>query len=362
MVRVATQLVKHSHPGSLRLIPYTCLRHLRTYAENPAPWQSDPCVQMYGQLLAVRDAQQDAFLVAAETLRLQASLPPDLRASASRTKASVLFQKAAKLFESLTVSLEGPWPVSTFDETLQATTTACEAYAQALAESADPDLCRQVEPHCPEWPAAVLAVQRAHVEVLKLGAELRFRQIRWYSRQAELARVVSEAAHGRRSSDEASRAVDSLQLAGLAPTVQEQDLWQLAANACDQLVAECMPIELVDTSSPSEGADSSSLTVLQSRGQALQAITLKDLAISQALLHDLDAAVVSMLQALNIRVGDPAMLTKNAADQIKAAAQGMLKLCERELHQTAARGAAASNHAKDLASAISSFEAWCRAE
>merc|ERR1740123_1953083 len=198
---------------------------------------------MYGQLLAVRDAQQDAFLVAAETLRLQTNLPRDLRASASRTKASVLFQKAAKLFESLTISLEGPWPVSSFDETLQATTMACEAYAQALAESSDPDLCKQVEPHCPEWPAAVSAVQRAHVEVLKLRAELRFRQIRWYSRQAELARIVSEAAHGRRSNDEASRAVDSLQLAGLAPTVQEQDLWQCAANACEQVVGECMQIE-----------------------------------------------------------------------------------------------------------------------
>jgi len=123
-----------------------------------------------------------------------------------------------------------------------------------------------------------------------------------------------------------------------------------------------MQIELVDTSSQPESADSSSLTVLQSKGQALQAITLKDLAISQALVHDLDAAVVSMLQALNIRVGDMAMLTQNAADQIKAAAQGMLKLCERELHQTAARGAAASKHAQDLASAISSFEAWYRAE
>jgi len=219
---------------------------------------------MYGQLLAVRDAQQDAFLVAAETLRVQTNLPPDLRASASRTKASVLFQKAAKLFESLTISLEGPWPVSTFDETLQATTTACEAYAQALAESADPDLCRLVEPHCPEWPAAVSAVQRAHAEVLKLRAELRFRQIKWYSRQAELARVVSEAAHGRRSSDEASRAVDSLQIAGLAPTVQEQELWQLAANACDQLVAECTQIKLADSSSPSEATDSSSLTNVKS--------------------------------------------------------------------------------------------------
>lgn len=312
--------------------------------------------------MAVRDAQQDAFLVAAETLRLQTNLPPDLRASASRTKASVLFQKAAKLFEGLTVSLEGPWPVSAFDETLQATTAACEAYAQALAESADPELCRLVEPHCPEWPAAVSAVQRAHAEVLKLRVELRFRQIKWYGRQAELARVVSEAAHGRRSSDDASRAVDSMQVAGLAPTVQEQELWQLAADACDRLVAECAQAEPADTGPRSEGAGSSSLAALRSRGQALQAITLKDLAISQALVHDLDAAVASMLLALSVRVGDPAVLSENAAEQIRAAAQGMLALCERELHQTAARGAAASKHATEMASAMSAFDAWYRSE
>jgi len=336
-------------------------RFLATYAENPARWQADPCVQMYGQLLAVRDAQQGAFLVAAETLRAQTNLPRDLRASASRTRASVLFQKAAKMFETLQISLDGPWPRETFEETLKATAAACEAYLEALAESADPQLCKEVEPHCPEWPAAIDAVRSAYTEVLKLRAELRFRQIRWHSQQAEHARVVSEAARRGGTNDEASKAVDALQGAGLLPTTQEQELWQLAADACDRLVEECV---LIEPARSTHVVADSAVTALRSRGQALQALTLKDLAIAHAMAHDLETAVENILKALRVRVGNPSMLTQNAADQIQAAAKGVLELCGRQLHsaETQAVGKAASSRAAEVAEAIAVFDAWRKGE
>lgn len=331
---------------------------MATYAENPGRWQSEPCVQMYGQLLMVRDAQQDAFLMAADTLRTQSNLPRDLRASAGRTRASVLFQKAAKVFDKLEIHVDAPWPQATFDETLGAATSACEAYAEALAESADPKLCEEVLPHCPEWADAITAVRNAYMEVLKLRAELRFRQIRWHSRQAERARVVSEAARRGGAGDEASRAVDALQDAGLLPTTQEQELWQLATDACAKLIEECVQLT-------SPGSDThSDLAAVRSRGQAIHALTLKELAVAQAMSHDLAAAVESIVQALHTRVSDPAQLTENQEEQIRAAAKGMFELCGRELRaaETKADGVAASNRANEVTKAIASFDAWRRAE
>eukprot|EP00932_Pfiesteria_piscicida_P012450 SRR837773.23830.p2 GENE.SRR837773.23830~~SRR837773.23830.p2 ORF type:complete len:127 (-),score=10.81 SRR837773.23830:55-399(-) len=52
---------------------------------------------MYGQLLLVRETQEDAFLVAAETLRGQTHLPRDLRASAGRARAGVFGQEGSEV-------------------------------------------------------------------------------------------------------------------------------------------------------------------------------------------------------------------------------------------------------------------------
>jgi len=313
---------------------------------------------MYGQLLGVRDSQREAFLVAAETLRARADLPRDLRASAGRTRASVLFQQAASLLESLRVGLEAPWPAEAFAEVIDAACRACDAYEAALAESSEPSLCHEVAPHCPEWPAAVEAVGKAAVEVRKLRAELRFREVKWHSRQAERARAVgAAAARPGGAGDSGLRAADELREVGLPPTIEEEEVWALAARAAETLVKECG--EGGETARhDSDGA----LRALRSRGQALQMLCLKDLAVACAMSHKLDEAVEHMLAALRLRVDDPGTLAEGAVEQVQAAAQGLATLCGRELPAASTQQAAhaAASRAAELAQALADFGAWQR--
>jgi len=232
-----------------------------------------------------------------------------------------LFEKAAELFGGLSISIEEPWPARAFDEALGASTTACEAYAEALAESADPDLCREVEPHCPGWSAAVSAAREAHVQVLRMRAELRFRQIRWYSLQAELVRAVSEnARRGLSDSLEAPLATEALEKAGLMGTTKEHQLWTVAADSCSELVCECEGTA-VDMDPTVSG--------VRSRAQALWA--LKDLAAAHAVGQNLEAAVDHVLEALALRAEDSAMLDSAGAEQVRLTAQGVLGLCCQEI-------------------------------
>jgi len=325
-------------------------RCFATYAEHPARWQSDPCVQMYGQLLAVRDAQEEAFLVAAETLRTQVDLPRDLRASASRTRASVLFKKAATSFQALHISLEEPWPEAAFEEALGHAAAAAEAYAQALKETGDPALIKEVEPHVPDWPKVLAHVSAAHTEVLKLRAELRFRQIRWHSRQAEHARVLGERARkGKASADDASIAAEALEKAGLPMTTEEQNLLAVSADACEKLVGECI------RDGDGTGSETS---LLRSRAEAYRALVLKDLAIAHALVHELEAAVGHAVAALDMRVEDSILYTTEAAEQVRAAAEGVFVLCGHELRaaDTQLRGEQASFWAAKIATAMAKFD------
>ena len=57
----------------------------------------------YGQSLAVENApsEEAAFLEAAARLRTRSDLPADLRASAGRAQARVLFRAALRLYEGL---------------------------------------------------------------------------------------------------------------------------------------------------------------------------------------------------------------------------------------------------------------------
>lgn len=332
-------------------------RSLSTYAENPAQWQSDPCVQMYGQLLAVRDAQPDAFLVAAETLRAQLNLPRDLRASASRTRASVLFQTAGKLYEDLQMTLEGPWPGQGFDEALAAASRACEAYEDALAETSDPDLCKDVETHCPEWPAALAATEAAYVEVRKLRAVLREREVRWHGRQAEHARAISDAARRPGSSgDGAARATEALHAAGLGLTVEEEDLLRIAVTAADSMIVECEASKRLGNL-----GSQTVLMQLRSKGQALKIMMLKDLAIASAMTYNLEVATEHIISALREIPADPAVLTESAAEQLRAAAKGVLELCGRELQRsdTQSQGKLVTQWATDISEAIALFDSRC---
>jgi len=323
-------------------------------------------VQMYGKLLSAREAQPDAFLVAAETLRAQPHLPRDLKASVGRIRASVLFQTAAKLFEGLAISLEGPWPADAFDSVLEATTRACEAYAEAVAESGDPQLCKEVEPHCPEWQEALAAVRAAHAEVMKLRAELRFREIRWHSRQAERAKLLSEAAAGRGRGESTAEASSALEAAGLSPmTAREEELLAQALAACESLVAECT----------GDAAADPAVLALALRGRALRILLLKDLAVACAMVHRLEESVGHMLRALRtLRSGDEAP-AEPAADgsafaelrqalgaageaQLRAAAQGVVELCRREITSADTQGAASSaaRWAGDVSQAVANLD------
>merc|ERR1712151_1427656 len=98
----------------------------------------------------------------------------------------------------------------------------------------------------------------------------------------------------------------------------------------------------------------SALVAIRSRGQALQALSLKDLAVANAMSHNLEAAVENILRALRVRVGDPSMLSQSAVEQIQAAAKGVLELCGRALRSAETKGAgmAASSRATELAEAI----------
>lgn len=337
-----------------------------TYAQDPLKWQVDPAVMMYGQLLKVRDTQPDAFLVAAETLRAQKNLPRDLRASATRARATVHFQKAAAAFEALSIAPDAPWPGPAFVEALAAATTACNAYEAAVAESADPELCIEVLPHVPQWPEVVRAAQTAHLEVRKLRAELRFKQINWHTKQAEHARAVAEAKREGSSGGLAGRAATALEAADLAGSEaeQERELWTLTAAACEELVAECAPGEedLKEEEKGSEAgiATTAALQALQARGLALQALTLKDLAVACAMDKDLEVSVGHMLRALQLRPRNTAALTGAGAEQIRVAAKGVLELCGRQM-QTASEqvmGETAALWAAKLSEAISGFDGW----
>ena len=125
-------------------------------------------------MLPVRGVETEAFLTAASSLRSQ-DVPNDLKASASRMSASVLFQQAAKAFESLDIQPDKVWP-TTFDGAVALSVRTCEAYKEAVAESSDAALCKEVAPFCPEWPAAVTSLRGAEVEARKLLAELQMQK------------------------------------------------------------------------------------------------------------------------------------------------------------------------------------------
>eukprot|EP00401_Gymnodinium_catenatum_P000772 CAMPEP_0117471942 /NCGR_PEP_ID=MMETSP0784-20121206/7989_1 /TAXON_ID=39447 /ORGANISM="" /LENGTH=373 /DNA_ID=CAMNT_0005266073 /DNA_START=48 /DNA_END=1169 /DNA_ORIENTATION=+ len=335
-------------------------RPFATYAADPGRWQADPCVQMYGQLLAVRDAQPGAFLVAAETLRAQPNLPKDLRASASRTRASVLFRQAAKLATPLNLGADSPWPKHEFVEALSAVSLACDAYDEALAESSEPALCREVAPHCPEWPEALVATKAAQLQAQKLRAELRFRQALWHGRQAERSRAIVEVERlGTSAVEAAERAGAALKAVGLADA-SEQSLWVEAASAAETLNEELVGVLSHVADEHASATSRKELAALLSRGQALHMVLLKDLAVACAMSGRLEQAVGHMLAALRLRVQDPQALEDVAAEQVRAAAKGVLELCSRELGVAETRREANSvcSQGGEIAEAIAAFDAW----
>eukprot|EP00928_Gymnodinium_smaydae_P033453 TRINITY_DN23964_c0_g5_i1.p2 TRINITY_DN23964_c0_g5~~TRINITY_DN23964_c0_g5_i1.p2 ORF type:complete len:433 (-),score=114.08 TRINITY_DN23964_c0_g5_i1:95-1393(-) len=330
------------------------------YAANPGAWQADPFVQMYGQLLAVRDQNLEAFLMAADTLRQALHLPADLRASVGRTRATVLFQEAVRLTEGLQVSPEVPWPEEDFEKALAAATKACKAYDAAVGESSDPALCKALATLCPEWPEAVSITAVASVEVRKLRGELRLREARWHARHAEHARAVVAAARGEGGNgDAASRACEALHAAGLPATVEEVDLWDRAAAAARKLIEECAAPEILPADANKAAAAQEALGALRSQGQVLLMMALKDSAVACAMAHELDAAVKHMLDSLAVRVETAGILTPGAAEQVQAAAQGVMKLCFREMNAAGSQSVseAVAQHGIDLGNALSAFNA-----
>lgn len=265
--------------------------------------------------------------MAANTLRSNMDLPRDLRASAARTCASLLFQKASTNFKQLKVNFDAPWPKSTFDEVLTSTNQACDAYEEAVAESSDPDLCKEIEAHCPEWPDVIAATQKGHVAVRTLLAALRFQEVSWHCQQVGHARAVAEAErHGVDLDNKGSSGMQALKAVGLSPKILEEDLCMSAFVAAKKVSEECIiKHDTVD------GDGNTTLLALRSRGQAFQMLILKDMAIACAMSKKIDKAVEHMLQALHTHVEDETYLPDMTVKQVQAAAEGLLELLKREL-------------------------------
>merc|ERR1712217_288664 len=105
---------------------------------------------------------------------------------------------------------------------------------------------------------------------------------------------------------------------------------QTALAAAERMIAEC---EIGDKNKSVQGDGLAALSSLRAKGQALKIMMLKDLAIASAMSYKLDLATEHMIAALLEGPEDPAALTKEAAEQVRAAAKGVLELCGRELQR-----------------------------
>merc|ERR1712217_837022 len=79
------------------------------------------------------------------------------------------------------------------------------------------------------------------------------------------------------------------------------------------------------------GDGNTALLDLRSRGQALQILILKDMAVACAMSKKLNEAIEHMLQALQTHVEDATYLQEISVKQVLAAADGLLELLKREL-------------------------------
>lgn len=329
-------------------------RHISIYAENPDRWRNDPLVAMYGQLLGVKDEQHESFVVAANSLREMRNLPADLRASAARVKASVLFKLMVQKAGALKLDLAEPWPLKDVEEALEAATRACTAYEEAIAESTEPALLEAVAVPCPDWGLAVSGTRKAHVEARKLRAEIRARRVQWLSRQARLAREAMEAAQ-RGDSLAGTEAADGLALAGLSRMVEEEEVRLLAVIECERMLEECLAV-LVDDSEAR-----ALLKEMRARGQASLVIALKDLSIAYAMGYKLETSVQYILRALRIELEDPDAISNNVREQLRAAAEGIVELCTRtDIKGGAGQDPKAQQWGLEIGMAVAEFNMWGR--
>jgi len=308
----------------------------------------------------MRDQQTEAFVVAVDTMRAQRSVPSDLRASAARSKAAVIFKSAAKAASELDLALDAQWPSKSFDDAVSACERACAAGQEAYAESSNTTLWTAVLPHCPEWPEAVASARATYIEAKKLLADLHYRHVRWLLWQVRHARNATEEA----DPAAASEAVKHLEAAGLRGTCEVLQLQKLVVEAAERLVAAVAPVDCSNDSSATESLPTqeevAALRALRSRGQALRMVAVADLAVEVAKSGELQAASEQILSALQMRVEDASKLDTNSFEQVREAANGMLALCTHEAMnaETQAAGSSAATLGRKLAEAIANFTSW----
>mmetsp|Transcript_3121 Transcript_3121/g.7920 ORF Transcript_3121/g.7920 Transcript_3121/m.7920 type:complete len:362 (-) Transcript_3121:12-1097(-) len=342
--------------GVCHKAPLCSRRWIAIYAADPARWQSDPCIQMYGQMLCMRDQQTEAFVIAVDTMRSQRSVPSDLRASAGRSKAAVLFKSAAKSASELQLALDAPWPKPAFERAVSACQRACVAGEEAYVESSAPTLWAAVLPYCPEWPQAVSSARATYIESKKLLADLHLRHVRWVLRQANQARKATE--------EEGAADPETLEAVGLLGTVEVSEVLKLAVDAADLLVAAAAPVvcnddDFASGSRPTQ-EEEAALRALRSKGQSLRIVASGDFAVALAKAGQLQVAGEQILRALQMRVEDVNALSIESFEQVREAANGILALCTHEAMnaETQAAASSAANLGRKVAEAISSFTSW----
>lgn len=325
------------------------VRHFATYAAEPQKWQSDEDVRQYAKFLAVEEKEPDAFIAAAVQLRSRADLPADLRASAGRSQARVLFRRAVKCYEALSINPRKSWPSEAYEEAVQASTRAYDLYTAVLDESKDQALIAELAEITQDWEAAVAATSAAYVEVRKLRATLCLLRARWLLAQVEQARAV---AHAERSgaSSAAFESAERLRSAGL-PDAKEDELLHEVVGAADRIAELCASDSHVPTSED--------LQKLRIQGQTLLIVNLKDLALACACNHRIEEAAQHMIRALSIRLDGGKPLPADIKEQVGMVAQAVWEHCTKNLKSAATteQAEAAMRLSTTLGSSLMSFNA-----
>merc|ERR1712194_794788 len=118
---------------------------------------------------------------------------------------------------------------------------------------------------------------------------------------------------------------ESLHAAGLDMTVEEEDLLKIALVAAEQMIVECSAGEHLQEKHDDE--NDGVLRTLRAKGQVAKIMAQKDLAIASAMAYNLEVATSHVVSALKEIPEDAKAFPKASAEQLRAAAKGVLELC-----------------------------------